>query len=109
MALNGLPAVVAGHMAPLMVTGSDRVVGFVRTLGQQSLWVLSNFSQQSQTVTITLTPNQATMLKPNSTLYDLLESHSSILVSDDKQSTTFTLTLDALSSAVLTNKADHEL
>ena len=109
MALNGLPAVVAGDMAPLMVTGSDRVVGFVRTLGQQSLWVLSNFSQQSQTVTITLTPNQATMLKPNSTLYDLLESHSSILVSDEKQSTTFTLTLDALSSAVLTNKADHEL
>ncbi|QBJ62734.1 alpha-amylase family protein [Pseudoalteromonas sp. DL-6] len=109
MELNGLPAVVAGDMAPLMVTGSDRVVGFVRTLGQQSLWVLSNFSQQSQTVTITLTPNQATMLKPNSTLYDLLESHSSILVSDEKQSTTFTLTLDALSSAVLTNKADHEL
>jgi len=109
MELNGLPAVVAGDMAPLMVTGSDRVVGFVRTLGQQSLWVLSNFSQQSQTVTITLTPNQATMLKPNSTIYDLLESHSSILVSDEKQNTTFTLTLDALSSAVLTNKADHEL
>jgi glycosidase len=109
MELNGLPAVVAGDMAPLMVTGSDRVVGFVRTLGQQSLWVLSNFSQQSQTVTITLTPNQATMLKPNSTLYDLLESHNGILVSDDKQITTFTLTLDALSSAVLTNKADHEL
>jgi len=109
MALNGLPAVVAGDMAPLMVTGSDRVVGFVRTLGQQSLWVLSNFSQQSQTVTITLTPNQATMLKPNSTLYDLLESHNGILVSDEKQNTTFTLTLDALSSAVLTNKADHEL
>ena len=109
MELNGLPAVVAGDMAPLMVTGSDRVVGFVRTLGQQSLWELSNFSQQSQTVTITLTPNQATMLKPNSTLYDLLESHNGILVSDDKQITTFTLTLDALSSAVLTNKADHEL
>lgn len=109
MELNGLPAVVAGDMAPLMVTGSDRVVGLVRTLGQQSLWVLSNFSQQAQTVTITLTPNQATMLKPNSTLYDLLESHSSILVSDEKQNTTFTLTLDALSSAVLTNKADHEL
>ena len=109
MELNGLPAVVAGDMAPLMVTGSGRVVGFVRTLGQQSLWVLSNFSQQSQTVTITLTPNQATMLKPNSTLYDLLESHNGILVSDDKQITTFTLTLDALSSAVLTNKADHEL
>lgn len=109
MELNGLPAVVAGDMAPLMVTGSDRVVGFVRTLGQQSLWVLSNFSQQAQTVTITLTPNQATMLKPNSTLYDLLESHNGILVSDDKQNTTFTLTLDALSSAVLTNKADHEL
>jgi neopullulanase len=109
MELNGLPAVVAGDMAPLMVTGSGRVVGFVRTLGQQSLWVLSNFSQQAQTVTITLTPNQATMLKPNSTLYDLLESHNGILVSDDKQSTTFTLTLDALSSAVLTNKADHEL
>jgi neopullulanase len=49
------------------------------------------------------------MLKPNSTLYDLLESHNGILVSDDKQITTFTLTLDALSSAVLTNKADHEL
>ena len=109
MELNGLPAVVAGDMAPLMVTGSDRVVGFVRTLGQQSLWVLSNFSQQAQTVTITLTPNQATMLKPNSTLYDLLESHNGILVSDEKQSTTFTLTLDAISSAVLTNKADHEL
>ena len=109
MELNGLPAVVAGDMAPLMVTGSDRVVGFVRTLGQKSLWVLSNFSQQAQTVTITLTPNQATMLKPNSTLYDLLESHNGILVSDEKQNTTFTLTLDALSSAVLTNKADHEL
>jgi len=109
MALNGLPAVVAGDMAPLLVKDSDRVVGFVRSLGQQSLWVLSNFSQQAQTVTITLTPNQATMLKPNSTLYDLLESHNGILVSNEKQSTTFTLTLDALSSAVLTNKADHEL
>lgn len=109
MALNGLPAVVAGDMAPLLVKDSDRVVGFVRSLGQQSLWVLSNFSQQAQTVTVTLTPNQATMLKPNSTLYDLLESHNGILVSDEKQSTTFTLTLDALSSAVLTNKADHEL
>ena len=109
MALNGLPAVVASDMAPLLVKDSDRVVGFVRSLGQQSLWVLSNFSQQAQTVTITLTPNQATMLKPNSTLYDLLESHNGILVSDEKQSTTFTLTLDALSSAVLTNKADHEL
>ena len=109
MALNDLPAIVAGDMAPLLVTGSNRVVGFVRTLGQQSLWVLSNFSQQAQTVTITLTPNQATMLKPNSTLYDLLESHNGILVSDEKQNTTFTLTLDALSSAVLTNKADHEL
>jgi len=81
-------------------------VFFVRTLGQQSLWVLSNFSQQAQTVTITLTPNQATMLKPNSTLYDLLESHNGILVSDEKQNTTFTLTLDALSSAVLINKAE---
>ena len=109
MALNDLPAIVAGDMAPLLVTGSNRVVGFVRTLGQQSLWVLSNFSQQAQTVTITLTPNQATMFKPNSTLYDLLESHNGILVSDEKQNTTFTLTLDALSSAVLTNKADHEL
>ena len=109
MALNDLPAIVAGDMAPLLVTGSNRVVGFVRTLAQQSLWVLSNFSQQAQTVTITLTPNQATMLKPNSTLYDLLESHNGILVSDEKQNTTFTLTLDALSSAVLTNKADHEL
>ena len=109
MALHDLPAIVAGDMAPLLVTGSNRVVGFVRTLGQQSLWVLSNFSQQAQTVTITLTPNQATMLKPNSTLYDLLESHNGILVSDEKQNTTFTLTLDALSSAVLTNKADHEL
>ncbi len=109
MALNDIPAIVAGDMAPLLVTGSNRVVGFVRTLGQQSLWVLSNFSQQAQTVTITLTPNQATMLKPNSTLYDLLESHNGILVSDEKQNTTFTLTLDALSSAVLTNKADHEL
>ncbi|WP_193048856.1 alpha-amylase family protein [Pseudoalteromonas undina] len=109
MALNDLPAIVAGDMAQLMITGSDSVVGFVRTLGQQSLWVLSNFSQQAKTVTITLTPNQATMLKPNSTLYDLLESHNGILVSDEKQNTTFTLTLDALSSAVLTNKADHEL
>ncbi|ALQ54647.1 alpha-amylase [Pseudoalteromonas issachenkonii] len=109
MALNDLPAIVAGDMAQLMITGSDSVIGFVRTLGQQSLWVLSNFSQQAQTVTITLTPNQATMLKPNSTLYDLLESHNGILVSDEKQNTTFTLTLDALSSAVLTNKADHEL
>ncbi|EWS97213.1 alpha-amylase [Pseudoalteromonas sp. SCSIO_11900] len=106
MALNDLPAIVAGDMAQLMITGSDSVVGFVRTLGQQSLWVLSNFSQQAQTVTITLTPNQATMLKPNSTLYDLLESHNGILVSDEKQNTTFTLTLDALSSAVLINKAE---
>jgi neopullulanase len=106
MALNDLPAIVAGDMAQLMITESDSVVGFVRTLGQQSLWVLSNFSQQAQTVTITLTPNQATMLKPNSTLYDLLESHNGILVSDEKQNTTFTLTLDAFSSAVLINKAE---
>ncbi|MDC9523683.1 alpha-amylase, partial [Pseudoalteromonas sp. Angola-31] len=109
MALNDLPAIVAGDMAQLMITGSDSVVGFVRTLGQQSLWVLSNFSQKSQTVTVTLSPHQALTLKPNSTLNDLLEAHNGILVNHDQQNATFTLTLDAFSSAVLTNKADHEL
>ncbi|WP_041695696.1 alpha-amylase family protein [Pseudoalteromonas sp. SM9913] len=106
MALNDLPAIVAGDMAQLMITGSDSVVGFVRTLGQQSLWVLSNFSQKTQTVTVTLSPHQALTLKPNSTLNDLLEAHNGILVNHDQQNATFTLTLDAFSSAVLINKAE---
>lgn len=108
MALNDLPAIVAGDMSPLMVTGSDSVIGFARTLGQQSLWILSNFSQLAQTVTVTLTPEQATTFKANSTLHDLLETHSAVLVSAEQQNTTFTLTLDALGSAVLTNKAENE-
>ncbi|MEM5509160.1 alpha-amylase family glycosyl hydrolase [Pseudoalteromonas sp. AS71] len=107
MALNSLPAVVGGTMTALSVSGSERVVGFVRTLGQQSIYVFSNFSGEPQTVLINLTPEQANTFERNKPLHDLLEQNT-VKIITDKEVTKLMLSLDAFSSAVLTNKANHE-
>jgi glycosidase len=107
MSLNSLPAVVGGEMTELNVTGSERVVGFMRKLGQQTLYVLSNFSEQPQTITVNLSKVQLAVLSEHTQLHDLLEQHSTEITSGS-QGASFTLTLDAFSSAVLTNKANHE-
>ena len=107
MALNSLPAVVGGTMTALSVSGSERVVGFVRTLGQQSIYVFSNFSEEPQTVLINLTPEQAKTFERNKPLHDLLEQNT-VKIITDKEITKLMLSLDAFSSAVLTNKANHE-
>ena len=107
MSLNSLPVVVGGEMTELSVTGSERVVGFMRKLGQQTLYVLSNFSEQPQTITVNLSKVQLAVLSEHTQLHDLLEQHSTEITSGS-QGASFTLTLDAFSSAVLTNKANHE-
>ena len=107
MSLNSLPAVVGGEMTELSVTGSERVVGFTRKLGQQALYVLSNFSEQPQTITVNLSKAQLAVLSEHTQLHDLLEQHSTEITSGS-QGASFTLTLDAFSSAVLTNKASNE-
>jgi len=107
LSLNSLPAVVGGEMSELSVTGSERVVGFTRKLGQQMLYVLSNFSEQSQTITVNLSKVQLAGLSEYTQLHDLLEQHSTEITSGS-QGASFTLTLDAFSSAVLTNKANNE-
>ncbi|GEB70232.1 alpha-amylase [Pseudoalteromonas carrageenovora] len=107
MSLNSLPVVVGGEMTELSVTGSERVVGFMRKLGQQTLYVLSNFSKQPQTITVNLSKAQLAALSEHTQLHDLLEQHSTEITSGS-QGATFTLTLDAFSSAVLTNKANNE-
>jgi neopullulanase len=107
MALNSLPAVVGGTMTALSVSGSERVVGFVRTLGQQSIYVFSNFSEEPQTVLINLTPEQVKTFERNKPLHDLLEQNT-VKIITDKEITKLMLSLDAFSSAVLTNKANHE-
>ncbi len=108
MALNNLPAVVGGDMHALNVQGSDRVVAFSRSLGRQVILVLSNFSEQQQTITINLNSQTTANIGANSALHDLLETHSGVLVSNNDQGASFTLTLNALSSAVLTNKVNNE-
>jgi len=107
MSLNSLPVVVGGEMTELSVTGSERVVGFMRKLGQQTLYVLSNFSKQPQTITVNLSKAQLAALSEHTQLHDLLEQHSTEITSGS-QGATLTLTLDAFSSAVLTNKANNE-
>jgi len=107
MSLNSLPAVVGGEMSALNLVGSERVVGFTRSLGQQSVYVLSNFSEQPQTVTVNLSKAQLGAMSENTLLNDLLENHTTELKAHP-QGATFNLTLDAFSSAVLTNKANNE-
>jgi neopullulanase len=107
MALNSLPAVVGGDMQKLNLTGSDRIVGFSRTLGQQTILVLSNFSDQTQSISVDLSQEQVTKLGESSLIVDLLEQHQ-VKLKTHSQGATFNLTLDAFSSAVLTNKANNE-
>ena len=107
MALNSLPAVVGGDMQKLNLTGSDRIVGFSRTLGQQTILVLSNFSEQTQSISVDLSQEQVTKLGGSSLIVDLLEQHQ-VELKTHSQGATFNLTLDAFSSAVLTNKANNE-
>jgi neopullulanase len=108
MALNDMPAVVGGDMHPLNVVGSEAVVGFSRSLGNQSIFVVSNFSEQAQTITVALNKNQTSKVDTADALHDLLENNNGILVSKNANGASFTLTLGPLSSAVLTNKAKNE-
>ncbi|MBB1386756.1 alpha-amylase [Pseudoalteromonas sp. SG45-5] len=108
MALNDIPAVVGGDMHPLNVVGSEAVMGFSRSLGNQSIFVVSNFSEQAQTITVTLNKNQTSKVDTADALHDLLENNNGILVSKNANGASFTLTLGPLSSAVLTNKAKNE-
>ncbi|WP_405600301.1 MULTISPECIES: alpha-amylase family protein [unclassified Pseudoalteromonas] len=108
MALNDMPAVVGGDMHPLNVVGSEAVVGFSRSLGNQSIFVVSNFSEQAQAITVTLKKNQTSKVDIADALHDSLENNNGILVSKNANGASFTLTLGPLSSAVLTNKAKNE-
>ena len=109
MALSKHPAVVAGDMQPLTVTGSDQVAAFSRSIGQQHLWVVSNFAEQA--VTIDIAVPLASLQQFNSSklqLLDLLEAHQNAFISINDQGAHISLTLNALSSAVLTTGAHNE-
>ncbi|MBH0056961.1 alpha-amylase family protein [Pseudoalteromonas sp. SWXJZ94C] len=108
MALNSIPAVVGGDMHKLSVVGSEAVVAFVRSIGHQSIFVISNFSEQTQSITVTLNKNQISKLNTTDALHDLLEDHNDIWITKNANGASFTLILNALSSAVLTKKANDE-
>lgn len=109
MALSKHPAVVAGDMQPLTVTGSDQVAAFSRSIGQQHIWVISNFAEQAVTIDIavpltSLQPLNASKVQ----LLDLLEAHQNAFISINEHGAQISLTLNALSSAVLTTGAHNE-
>ncbi|MEH6395816.1 alpha-amylase family glycosyl hydrolase [Pseudoalteromonas sp.] len=109
MALSKHPAVVAGDMQPLTVTGSDQVAAFSRSIGQQHIWVVSNFAEQAVTIDIavpltSLQPLNASKVQ----LLDLLEAHQNAFISINEHGAQISLTLNALSSAVLTTGAHNE-
>ncbi|WP_404340306.1 alpha-amylase family glycosyl hydrolase [Pseudoalteromonas mariniglutinosa] len=109
MSLNSLPAIVAGDMQPVAVTGNDQVLAFTRKLGQQLVLVVSNFSEQSASIELRL---DSALLAPFAqqtlTLIDNLEQHSDITLTISEQSHTFPIQLNGLSSAVFTFKASYE-
>ena len=109
MALSKHPAVVAGDMQPLIVTGSEHVAAFSRSIGNQQLWVVSNFSSAQKIVTIeipmtTLVDDKRGEFK----LLDLLEANQKVAMTINEEHAQISLTLDALSSAVLTTGAHNE-
>ncbi|MGS0497147.1 alpha-amylase family protein [Pseudoalteromonas mariniglutinosa] len=109
MALSKHPAIVAGDMQPLTVTGSEHVAAFSRNIGKQQLWVVSNFASVQTIVTIeipmtTLVDNKRGEFK----LLDLLEANQTAVITITEQHAQISLTLNALSSAVLTTGAHNE-
>ncbi|MBB1293316.1 alpha-amylase family protein [Pseudoalteromonas sp. SR41-4] len=109
MALSEHPAVVAGDMQPLMVTGSEKVAAFSRSIGNQQIWVVSNFAEQVSQISIdiplnTLTQNTSEKLQ----LLDLLEANQNAELTITAEQAHISLTLNALSSAVLTTGAHNE-
>ncbi|MDP2634849.1 MULTISPECIES: alpha-amylase family protein [unclassified Pseudoalteromonas] len=109
MALSKHPAVVAGDMQPLTVKGSDQVAAFSRRIGQQQIWVVSNFADTQTATTIEL-PLSTLIDDKQGTfkLLDLLEANQTALVAITPEKAHISLTLDALSSAVLTTGAHNE-
>lgn len=109
MALSKHPAVVAGEMQPLTVTGSDQVAAFSRSIGQQHIWVVSNFAEQENTVSIDIPLNTlANHKQAEQQLLDLLEANQTAVLTITPEQVKISLTLNALSSAVLTTGAHNE-
>mgnify|MGYP001182510325 FL=1 len=109
MALSKHPAVVAGDMHPLTVTGSDQVAAFSRSIGQQHIWVVSNFAEQKNTVSIDIPLNTlANYKQAEQQLLDLLEANQTAVLTITPEQVKISLTLNALSSAVLTTGAHNE-
>ncbi len=103
MALSSHPAIVAGDMQPLTVLDNPHVLAFSRRIGQQQLWVISNFSEQKQQVTVQLPLNSVTKTAVGNTqLVDLLEAQPGAQLTMSADAAQINLTLNALSSAVLT-------
>ncbi|MCQ8877095.1 alpha-amylase family protein [Pseudoalteromonas shioyasakiensis] len=109
MALSKYPAIVAGDMQPLTVTGSEQVAAFSRSIGQQHLWVVSNFAQAQTTVNIEIpTSTLVDKTQQEINLHDLLEANQTAVLTITPEQAQISLTLNALSSAVLTTGADNE-
>ncbi|WP_394191390.1 alpha-amylase family protein [Pseudoalteromonas atlantica] len=109
MALSKHPAVVAGDMQPLIVEGSDQVAAFSRSIGQQTIWVVSNFADTQTAITIELPSNTLLNDKQGSLkLLDLLEANQTAMITITPEKAHISLTLNALSSAVLTTGAHNE-
>lgn len=109
MALSKHPAVVAGDMQPLIVEGSDQVAAFSRSIGQQTIWVVSNFADTQTAITIEVPSNTLLNDKQGSLkLLDLLEANQTAMITITPEKAHISLTLNALSSAVLTTGAHNE-
>ena len=109
MALSKHPAVVAGDMQPLIVEGSDQVAAFSRSIGQQTIWVVSNFADTQTAITIEVPSNTLLSDEQGSLkLLDLLEANQTAMITITPEKAHISLTLNALSSAVLTTGAHNE-
>ena len=109
MALSKHPAIVAGDMQPLTVTGNDHVAAFSRSIGKQQLWVVSNFSDTQTTVTIDVPVTYLVDTQLGElALLDILEENQTAVLTITEQHVQISLTLNALSSAVLTTGAHDE-
>ncbi|WP_082665384.1 alpha-amylase family protein [Pseudoalteromonas sp. H105] len=109
MALSKHPAVVAGDMQPLSVEGSEQVAAFSRSIGQQQIWVVSNFAGTQTAITIEVPTSTLIDDKQGAfMLLDLLEANQTAMMTITPEKAHISLTLNALSSAVLTTGAHNE-
>jgi neopullulanase len=109
MALSKHPAVVAGDMQPLSVEGSNQVAAFSRSIGQQQIWVVSNFAGTQTAITIEVPTSTLNDDKQGAfMLLDLLEANQTAMMTITPEKAHISLTLNALSSVVLTTGAHNE-